>query len=72
MVPADAAGVSTVAHIKEWFDACDVDRLSSPWRPMLRSSLRNVIVYDQLFDVGQFPVEILAAFLLFPVAWELL
>lgn len=31
-----------------------------------------VIVYDELFDVGQFLMEILAAFLLFPIARELL
>lgn len=34
--------------------------------------LWHVIVYDELFDVGQFLMEILAAFLLFPIAWELL
>lgn len=39
---------------------------------MLRRSLRDIIVYDELFDVGQFLMEILAAFLLLPVAWELL
>ena len=39
---------------------------------MLRGSLRDIIVSDELFDVGQFLVEIFAAFLLFPVAWELL
>lgn len=39
---------------------------------MLRRGLRDVIVYDELFDVGQFLVEIFAPLLLFPVAWELL
>lgn len=38
----------------------------------LRGGLRHIIVYDELFDVGQFLMEILAAFLLFPIAWELL
>lgn len=39
---------------------------------MLRRSLRDVIVCDELFDVGQFLMKILAAFLLFPVAWKFL
>lgn len=36
----------------------------------LRRRLRDIIVRDELFDVRQFLVEILAALLLFPVAWE--
>lgn len=39
---------------------------------MLRRSLRDIIVYDELFDVGEFLVEIFAVFLLFPVTWKLL
>ena len=40
---------------------------------MLRGGgLRDVVVCDDLFDVGQLLVKVFAAFLLFPVAWELL
>lgn len=42
------------------------------YKGRLRGSLRHIIVYDELFDVGQFLMEILAAFLLFTIAWELL
>lgn len=38
----------------------------------LRRRLRDVEVRDELFDVGQFLVEIFAALLLFPVAREFL
>lgn len=50
-------------RIKEWDERGE---------PALQRGLRDVIVCDQLLDVGQFLMEIFAAFLLFPVAWELL
>lgn len=54
-------------HVKHFLSSFQKDAPGG-----LRRRLRDVEVRDELFDVGQFLVEIFAALLLFPVAREFL